>query len=78
MSEEMDFFIYLLESYAVFKGRTSRDVLREWCERGVATEIRDGWWQYHQERIENAYDDIDCLVETGEHAALHPEYWGRN
>lgn len=78
MSEEMDFFIYLLESYAAAKQRPSGDVLREWDERGVTQEIYDGYFQYHQERIENAYDDIDCLVETGKHAALHPEFWGRN
>ena len=77
MSEEMDFFIYLLESYAHATGHTSRDVLREWNGRGITREVLDGWWAYHQERIENAYCDIECLLETGEHAELHPEYWER-
>lgn len=77
MSNEMEFFIYLLEHYAEVKGRPSGEVLREWDERGITQEIYDGWWQYHQERIENAYCDIECLIETGEHADRHPEYWGR-
>lgn len=77
MSKEMDFFIYLLEHYAFEKGRFSGDVLREWDELGITQEIYDGWWQYHQERLENAYCDIECLMETGEHAELHPEYWER-
>lgn len=78
ISEEMWFFMYLLEHYAEFNARSTGEVLREWDERGLTQEIYDGYFQYHQERLENAYDDIDCLMETGQHAALHPEYWGRN
>lgn len=26
-------------------------------------------WQYHQESLQNAYDDIDSLMLTGKHAA---------
>lgn len=36
MSKEMDFFIYLLESYAADRGVSAADVLTEWRERG--------WW----------------------------------
>lgn len=35
MSEEMDFFIHLPESYADHKTRTADEVLREWDERGL-------------------------------------------
>ncbi len=64
-NEEMRFFGYLLECYAYAKGRNAGDVLREWDERGVTQEIYDGYFQYHQERLENAFEDIDALVATG-------------
>ncbi|MDO4803272.1 MAG: DUF3791 domain-containing protein [Lachnospiraceae bacterium] len=67
ISEEMWFFIYLLEHYACHKNRHTGDVLKEWDEKGITDEIFDGYFQYHQERLENAYDDIDSLVTTGEH-----------
>ena len=71
MCDEMDFFIYLLESYAVEKHRLSRDVLHEWNEQGVTLEIYDGYWGYHTERLENAFEDIDSLVTTGDHASRY-------
>ena len=71
--EEMWFFMYLLECYAESKGRPTGEVLREWDEHGMTREIYDGYFRYHQERLENAYDDIDCLMETGRHADLRPE-----
>ncbi len=72
MTEEMRFFVYLLEYYACAKNRSAGDVLREWDEKGLTREIYDGYWQYHQERIENAFDDIDCLMATGEHLPAGP------
>ena len=36
--------------------------------KGVTQRIFDGYWQYHQEAIQNAYLDIDSLVATGQHA----------
>ena len=68
MSEQMDFFIYLLESYADYRGQLSRDVLRDWKRRSITQMIYDGYWGYHTERIENAFEDIDSLMATGEHA----------
>ena len=35
MSEEMKFFIYLLEYYAVYKNKKTGDILNEWEECGV-------------------------------------------
>lgn len=72
ISEEMRFFIYLLEKYAAHKRIPTGDALRAWDEKGVTQEIYDGWFQYHQERIENAFDDIDCLLKTGKHLAAFP------
>ncbi len=68
MSDEMDFFIYLLESYADYKGKTAREVLGEWDAHGITQAVYDGYWGYHTEAIENAYEDIDSLIATGTHA----------
>lgn len=67
MSDELNFFIFLIENYACYKNRPTGDVLREWDAKGITDEIYNGYFQYHQERIENAYDDIDCLMTTGKH-----------
>lgn len=68
MSDEMRFFLILIEGYARFKQRPTGDVMREWDEHGITQEIYDGYFQYHQERIENAFEDIDSLIATGKHA----------
>jgi len=68
MSEEFLFFNYLLEKYAAHKGISAADALREWDKKGITSEVYDGYFQYHQERIENAYEDIDNLLSTGKHA----------
>ena len=67
MNEELKFFIFLIESYSYTKNRPTGDVLREWDEKGITEEIFDGYFQYHQERLENAFEDIDCLAATGKH-----------
>ena len=67
MTKEMEFFLFLIERYAKAKGRMTGDVLREWENKGIIKEIFDGYFEYHQERLENAYDDIDALVTTGKH-----------
>ena len=68
MTEEMKFFLFLIERYARFKGRPTGEVLQEWDRKGITQEIYDGYWQYHQEAIQNAYMDIDSLTATGRHA----------
>ena len=68
MTEEMTFFLFLIERYANQKGRLTGDVLREWDAKGITQRIYDGYWQYHQESIQNACLDIDSLAESGRHA----------
>ena len=68
MSEEMIFFMYLLEFYAAYKNRKTADVLKEWDARGITQKIYDNYWGYHTERIENAFMDIDSLIANGTHA----------
>ena len=67
MTEEMKFFLFLIERYASEYGRSTGDVLREWDDHRITDEIYDGYFQYHQERLENAFDDINSLVSTGKH-----------
>lgn len=68
VTDEARFFIFLIERYAAHTGRSAGDILREWDERGITQKIYDNYELYHQERIENAYEDIASLMATGEHA----------
>lgn len=68
MSNEMDFFIYLLEAYAASKGRTADEVLAEWKARGIVQYVYDNYWLYHTETLENAYADIDSMLTVGKPA----------
>ena len=68
MTDEMKFFLFLIERYSAHKGRLTGEVLKEWDDHGITQEIYDNYKVYHQERIENAYSDIDSLIATGKHA----------
>ncbi len=68
ISEEMKFFLFLIERYAEHNGRSTGEVFREWDQKGITDKIYDGYWEYHQEALSNAYDDIDSLCTTGKHA----------
>ena len=68
MSEEMSFFIYLLEQYAANKNRKTGEVLREWDQKQLTQRIYDNYWGYHTECLENAFIDIDSLIKTGQSA----------
>lgn len=66
MTEEMKFFMYLLEYYADYKNKKTSEILGEWEKHDIVEKIYDNYWVYHTERIENAYMDIDSLIQTGE------------
>ena len=68
MTEEMNFFLFLIERYAAAKGRPTGEVMREWDAHGITQEIYDTYDLYHTERLENAFQDIDCLLKTGKQA----------
>ncbi len=68
MTKEMEFFIYLLENYASYKGTSADLVLREWDEKNLTDFVYDMYQIYHTEAIENAYMDIDSLLSTGKPA----------
>ena len=67
MTDEIKFFILLLEKYAYDKNYSTADVFREWESKGIVQEILDSYRVYHTERIENAYDDVENLLATGKH-----------
>lgn len=68
MTEEMIFFIFLIECYAEKKNRSTGEVYKEWEKHNILNEIYDNYWVYHTESLENAYMDIDNLLATGKHA----------
>jgi len=59
LSNEMLFFVYLLEKYAAYKGTTAAGVLKTFDEMNLTDYIKQMYPMYHIERIENAFDDID-------------------
>ncbi|HCC37428.1 MAG TPA: hypothetical protein DEQ14_07320 [Treponema sp.] len=65
MSNEMKFFVYLLESYAMKKGVSGRQVFDLWKSKNLLNFIYEMYELYHVERLENAFDDIDTLIAEG-------------
>ena len=63
MSKEGEFFIYLLERYAYFKKEKASEILKLWDRIDLTNLIYDLYDIYHVERLENAFEDIDKLVE---------------
>jgi len=59
ISNQSEFFIFLLEKYAEHKSLHAGDVLKRWQEQGLLDYINGMYEQYHIERIENAFEDID-------------------
>jgi hypothetical protein len=66
MSREMEFFIYMLERYASYKEKTADQILKEWDRLELTDFIYDMYDIYHVERLQNAFDDIDELVNEKE------------
>lgn len=63
MGKEMEFFIFLIESYADYKNTTGDEVMRLWDQLELTDLIYDMYEMYHIERLENAFEDIDRLIE---------------
>ena len=59
ISNQSEFFIFLLEKYAEQKSLSVCEVLKSWQEHGMLDYINGMYEQYHTERIENAFADID-------------------
>jgi len=71
LSKEFEFFIYLLQKYATYKQMPANKVLELWNisrvfeSQRLTDFIQDMYWVYHTERIENAFMDIDHILEYG-------------
>ena len=64
MSREMAFFMYLTERYAEYKNTTAGNVLNQWDNAGITDRVFNLYELYHTEAIENAFADINRLLQT--------------
>ena len=64
MSKEMESFIFLLEQYSFARNLSADVVLKKWDEAGITDTIYNMYERYHTEYLENAYKDIDKLLES--------------
>lgn len=64
MEKEMEFFIYLIEHYANYKNTTTEMIINKLDELNLTNYIYNMYEIYHQEAIQNAFDDIDKLIKS--------------
>ena len=64
MSKETRFFIHLIERYAEYKHSTAEKLLQQWEEADMVDFTYDMYELYHVERLENAFEDIDKLIQA--------------
>ena len=76
MSKQSEFFLYLIERYAEYKGTSADKVLDEWKRKNVIKLIYDMYDIYHCERLENAYDDIDDIIRSADKKTALPSEAG--
>ena len=64
MTKEMEFFTFLMEQYARYKNTTADKVLRQLDELQLTDYVFNMYEMYHVEALENAFADIDKLIES--------------
>ena len=64
MSKEMELFTFLMEQYARYKKTTADKILHKLDELNLTDYIFNMYEMYHSEALENAYADIDKLIES--------------
>lgn len=64
MTKEMEFFTFLMEQYAHYKNTTADKVLHQLDELKLTDYVFGMYEMYHSEAIENAFADIDKLIEA--------------
>ena len=64
MSKEMEFVTFLMEQYAHYKNTTADKILHKLDELNLTDYIFNMYEMYHSEALENAYADIDKLIES--------------
>ena len=60
----MEFFTFLMEQYAQYKNTTADKILRQLDELKLTDYVFNMYEMYHSEALENAYADIDKLIES--------------
>lgn len=65
LAKKFKFFTYLLESYASHKGISADEILKTLDEKNLTQFVYDMYDLYHVEAIENAFADLDSLIQTG-------------
>ena len=71
LSNEISFFVYLLEKYAEYKNSGAPQILKKFDEAGLTEYIMQMYPMYHTERIENAFYDIDRKLRALAPEAVH-------
>ena len=64
MAKEMEFFSFLMEQYAAYKGTTANKILAQLEAKKLTDFVYNMYERYHTEALKNAFDDIDHLLET--------------
>ncbi|MDR1183780.1 MAG: DUF3791 domain-containing protein [Coriobacteriales bacterium] len=59
LSDEKDFFVYLIEKYAEKKNRSAAEILEQFDTSGMTEYVMAMYPMYHTEVIENAFADIE-------------------
>ena len=59
LSNEISFFVYLLEKYAEYKNTDAQSMLSALDRADMTDYAMKMYPMYHTERIENAFADID-------------------
>lgn len=60
----MEFFTFLMEQYAHYKNITADKILHQLDELNLTDYVFGMYEMYHSEAIENAFADIDKLIEA--------------
>ena len=63
MAKEMEFFSFLMDRYAAYKGTTANKILAQLEEKKLTDFVYSMYERYHTEALENAFDDIDRLLQ---------------
>lgn len=63
MAKEMELLSFLMEQYATYKGTTANNILAQFEEKKLTDFVYSMYERYHTEALENAFDDIDRLLQ---------------
>ena len=59
MAKEMEFFSFLMEQYAAYKGTTANKILAQLEEKKLSDFVYGMYERYHTETLENAFENIN-------------------